>query len=400
MTHLLIRCFIKNYKEVKSPNVREAYGRLGSIVGILLNLLLCGIKIGVGLVFNSISILADGINNLSDAGSSIVTLIGFKLSSKPSDKDHPFGHARIEYISGLIIAFIIFLLGLELIQSSFQKILYPEPLIINSAMVIVLIFSILIKLWLSHFNFKLGEMIHSSTLTATAVDSRNDVIATDSILIAMLIMHFTGLQLDGVMGFIVGIFILYSGIEILKETTNPLLGTAPDTEFIEEVTNKLISYEGVLGFHDFVLHSYGPNHYFASVHVEVPAEDDLLSCHDRLDSIERDFKENLNINLVIHPDPVITSDATTTRLRNQVTEIVQTIHPQLSIHDFRIVTGLTHTTLLFDVLVPTDYKTSPKILADEIDKLIKKIDPNYYTIITVDIHYTSTSIKSNKNDAL
>lgn len=394
MTQLLIKFFIKNHKETKLPSVREAYGNLGSIVGILANLLLCATKIGVGFLFNSISILADGLNNLSDAGSSIVTLVGFKLSSKPADEDHPFGHARIEYISGLIISFIIFLLGLELIKSSIMKIFNPEPLVVSSPMIFVLIFSILLKLWLSAFNHKLGKLIDSSTLEATAIDSRNDVIATSAILIAIIIAHFTGIQLDGYMGAFVGVFILYSGYTILKDTTSPLLGQAPDAAFLQEISSKLLSYEGVLGFHDLVLHSYGPNNYFASVHVEVSADEDLLSCHDKLDIIERDFKTNCNVNLVIHPDPVVTSDPETMTLRYKVTQLIQTIHPNLSLHDFRIVLGTTHTNLIFDVTVPIGYKTSPKDLAARIDELVKTIDPTYYTIITVDMNYTSTSISS------
>lgn len=394
MTQLLIKYFIKNHTETKLPSVREAYGRLGSIVGILANIILCVTKISVGLIFNSVAILADGINNLSDAGSSIVTFVGFKLSSKPADEDHPFGHARIEYISGLIISFIIFLLGLELIKSSMTKIFHPDPLIVSLPMIFVLIFSILLKIWLSAFNYKLGKLIDSTTLEATAADSRNDVIATSVILIAIIIAHFTGLQIDGYMGTAVGLFILYSGYNILKDTTSPLLGQAPDADFTRDIEQRLLSYEGVLGFHDLVLHSYGPNNYFASVHVEVAAEEDLLSCHDKLDLIERDFKKNLNVNLVIHPDPVVTSDPETNALRHKVTELVQTIHPQLSLHDFRIVLGTTHTNLVFDVTVPSSYKTSPKDLAAKIDDLIKTIDASYYTVITIDMNYTSTSISS------
>lgn len=394
MTQLLIKCFIKNHTETKLPSVREAYGHLGSIVGILANMLLCATKISVGLLFSSVAILADGINNLSDAGSSIVTLVGFKLSSKPADEDHPFGHARIEYISGLIISFIIFLLGLELIKSSIAKIISPDPLVVNGPMIFVLIFSIIVKIWLSAFNYKIGKLIDSATLEATAADSRNDVIATSAILIAIIIAHFTGLQLDGYMGCGVGLFILYSGYSILKDTTSPLLGQAPDAEFTKAIEEKLLSYEGVLGFHDLVLHSYGPNNYFASVHVEVAAEEDLLSCHDKMDIIERDFKNNLNVNLVIHPDPVVTSDPKTMALQKQVAMLIQTIHPQLSLHDFRVVLGTTHTNLVFDVTVPVSYKTSPKDIAAKIDELVKTIDATYYTVITVDMNYTSTSISS------
>lgn len=395
MTNLLIKFFIKDYKNVGNPCTRQAYGNLGSIIGIIANLFLCAIKICIGIFLNSVAILADGINNLSDAGSSVITLIGFKISVKPADEDHPFGHARSEYIAGLIISFLILMLGIQLIKSSIDKIFNPEPTIINTLMFVVLICSILLKIWLSAFNYKLGKLINSSTMCATAADSRNDAITTTAILVSVIIAHFTGLQLDGYMGCGVGLFILYSGINILKETTSPLLGQAPDDNFTKLIQDKLKSYDGILGFHDLVLHSYGPNHWFASVHLEVSADEDLLSCHDKLDYIERDFKNTLGVNLVIHPDPVITSDSKTRALQEQVGNLILTIDKRLSIHDFRIVVGTTHTNLVFDVSVPASFKMSPKELARQIDQLIKQIDPTFYTVITVDTNYVSTSISSN-----
>jgi len=394
MTVFLIKRFIKDYDNVKDFKVREAYGLLGGIVGIIANVFLCTSKIAIGLMSSSIAILADGINNLSDAGSSIVTLIGFKLSSKPADEDHPYGHARIEYLSGLIVSFIILLLGLELIRSSFNKILNPEPLSFSWSMVIVLVLSILTKIWLFLFNRNLGKRINSTTMIATATDSLNDVIATSAVLIALLIAFFTGINLDGYMGIFVGIFIFYSGFNLVKETINPLLGEAPCPELIQNVQQKLMSYPTISGYHDLVLHSYGPNQYFASVHAEVPADAHLLECHDLIDIIEKDFAKELGINLVIHLDPILTDDEKSNALKEQVQSIVSKIDSELSIHDFRLVVGKTHTNIIFDVLVPVHLKMKPTLLAGLIDKEIKKIDDTYYTVITVDTNYVSTSISS------
>ena len=394
MTRFLIKHFIKDYNNVSDFKVREAYGLLGGIVGIIANVLLCTSKIAIGLIGGSIAILADGINNLSDAGSSIVSLLGFKLSSKPADEGHPYGHARIEYLAGLIVSFIILLLGLELIRSSISKILIPEPLNFSWLMVIVLVFSILIKIWLCLFNRYLGKRIQSTTMIATATDSLNDVIATTAVLIALFIAKFTGFNLDGYMGIVVGLFIFYSGFNLVKETTNPLLGEAPSPELLETVHTKLLSYPTICGYHDLVLHSYGPNRYFASVHAEVPSDANLLECHDLIDNIERDFTRELGINLVIHLDPIVTNDAFSNALKKQVEEIVTDIHTELSIHDFRLVVGQTHTNLIFDVLVPVSFKMNPIQLAERIDQEVKKIDSNYYTVITLDTNYVSTSIAS------
>lgn len=399
MTHLLIKYFIKNPENITDHKVRESYGLLGSIVGIIANVILCLTKIGVGLLFNSVSILADGLNNLSDAGSSIVTLIGFRLSSKPADEDHPYGHARIEYLSGLIVSFIILMLGVELILSSFNKILHPEPLSFSIIMVGVLIFSIVVKLWLTIFNRKLGKRIDSTTMLATAADSLNDVVATSAVLAALVIAQFTGWNLDGYMGILVGCFVFYSGIQLIKETVNPLLGEAPSTELIETVEKKLMSYPMISGFHDLVLHSYGPNRYFASVHAEVPEDANLLHCHDIIDFIEKDFARELGINLVIHLDPIVTDDVLTNTLKAQITKIVTDIDPSLSIHDFRLISGPTHSNLVFDVTVPVAFPIKAKELAHRIDTQVKLLNPTYYTVITIDTNYVSTSISSYHTDS-
>lgn len=396
MTQFLIKTFIKDYDNVKDFKVRESYGLLGGLVGIIANLLLCTTKIAIGLLGGSIAILADGLNNLSDAGSSIVSLIGFKLSSKPADEDHPYGHARIEYLSGLIVSFIILLLGIELIRSSFDKILHPESLKFSWLMVAALVLSILIKVWLYFFNRNLGKRIDSTTMIATATDSLNDVIATTAVLIALFIAKFTGFNLDGYMGVIVGLFIFYSGFNLIKETTNPLLGEAPSTELVEMIQVKLLSYPNICGYHDLVLHSYGPNRYFASVHAEVPSDAHLLECHDIIDMIEKDFSRELGINLVIHLDPIITDDALSNNLKQQVEKIVHDIDLNLSIHDFRIVSGQTHTNLIFDVLVPTSFKIKPTLLAQMISEEVKKMNESYYAIITIDTNYISTSYHSHK----
>ncbi len=394
MINFLVKWFIKDAENTKSTNVRAAYANLGSVVGIITNIFLCLSKISIGLIFSSMSILADGINNLSDAGSSVVTLIGFKLSMKPADDDHPFGHARIEYIAGLIVSFIILLLGVDLIRSSIFKIIHPEPVQFSPIMFIVLILSILVKLWLSRFNFILGKKIDSTTMIAIGTDSRNDVIATTAVLIALIINNFIDINLDGIMGVVVGIFILVSGITLIKETTNPLLGEAPDPELVASIESKILSCEMVSGLHDLVVHSYGPNKWFATVHVEVPADVDFLECHDIIDNIERDLKDELGIHLVIHLDPIVTNDPITNEVRAKVKKIVNDIDNALSIHDFRMVVGPTHSNIIFDVVVPVGFSHTPNELATLLNNKIKEIDNSYYSIITVDTNYISTSISS------
>lgn len=392
MTNFIIRKFIKNYEDVKNASVREAYGKLGSIVGIIVNLVLSVSKISIGSLFNSISITADGVNNLSDASSSVITLIGFKLAGKPADKDHPFGHARFEYISGLIVAFAILLLGTELIKSSFNKIINPEVVDFGNSMIIVLILSIVVKIWLSRFNGILGDKISSSTIKATSMDARNDVIATSAVLVSIIISKYTAFQIDGYMGVLVALFIIYSGINILKDIMNPILGELPDPGLISEIENKIMSYEGILNIHDLVVHNYGPNRYFATVHAEVDAKQDILVCHDLIDNIERDFAEDFDINLVIHLDPIITDDKEINHLKNLTHEILNSIDNKLSMHDFRVVKGTTHTNLIFDVVVPVDLEINTKELVYNIEKSIKEENESYYAVITIDKNYVSTCI--------
>ncbi len=395
MINFIIKKFIKDYENIKDTSVREAYGKLGSIIGIISNIFLCVSKLSVGIIFKSISITADGVNNLSDAGSSVITLIGFKMAGKPADKDHPFGHERIEYISGMIVAFVILLLGLELVKSSFDKIINPEPMNFSYIMILVLILSIIVKLWLSYINGKIADKISSAAMKATSMDSRNDVIATSAVLVSIIIAKITGYQIDGYVGMIVALFIIYSGINILKDLMNPLLGELPDPEFIESIENKIMEYEGILNIHDLVVHSYGPSRYFATVHAEVDAKQDILLCHDLIDNIERDFARDLDINLVIHLDPVITDDKEINKLRDKVSDIIKLIDERLSMHDFRMVKGKTHTNLIFDVVIPVDFKIPSKELINKIEKSINdenELDEIYYLVVTIDKNYISTCL--------
>lgn len=396
MTQLLIKTFIKNYSDISNPSVRQKYGLLGSFVGIGCNVFLFISKLIIGLLSSSVSIMADSVNNLSDAASSIITLIGFKISSKPADEDHPFGHERVEYIAGLIISFFIIFLGIQLGLSSIGKIFSPEPMSISLVTIIVLILSILVKLWMSFFNRYLGEQINSTTLKATATDSLNDVISTSSVLLSVCIFYFTSFNLDGFIGVVVAGFIIYSGIDVIRDTVSPLLGEAPTLELVETIEQKISSYEGVIGFHDLMVHNYGPNRCFASVHVEVSASEDILVSHDLIDNIERDFAFDLGIHLVIHLDPIIQEDALTNSLHEIVLNCISQIDPQLSIHDFRAVQGVTHTNLIFDVSVPNQFKKSDKELAYLINQSIKQYDQSFHCVITVDRSYLSTKINTTK----
>lgn len=392
MTNFIIKMFIKDYENVNDPKVRESYGVTSSIVGLIANILLSVGKIVTGFLFNSISVMADGVNNVSDAASSVITLIGFKISGKPADKDHPFGHARVEYLTGLILGIAVLLVGVELIKSSFDKIMNPSRTTFSLAMVIVLVLSILIKLWLSLFYNKLGSKIASSTIIASSTDSRNDVISTAVVLISLFISRATGFEIDGYVGALVAIFILYSGFEILKDILNPLLGEMPDEDFVKSIEDKILTYDGILNIHDLVVHNYGPNRYFATVHAEVDAKEDIMKAHDLIDNIERDFARELNINLVIHLDPIITDDKEINALKSMTEEKIKSIDERLTIHDFRVVKGETHTNLIFDVLVPVDCDMKSQDLVSLIEKEIQSENETYFAVITVDKNYVSTYI--------
>lgn len=390
MTEWLVKKFIKDYKNTKQPAVRVKYALLSGIVGIISNVFLFVTKLVVGMIFQSIAVTADAVNNLTDAGSSVITLVGFKLSSKPADEEHPYGHARIEYVTGFIVSVVIILLGIELIKTSFQKILNPNPINFSYLTVAALIVSILIKLWQGLFYKNLGRRIESAALAATGQDSMNDVISTATVLVAIVFSKLTNIQIDGYMGVAVALFILSSGGQLVLETLNPLLGLAPDPTLVADIEKEILSYEGVLGIHDLMVHSYGPGKLFASVHVEVAAEGDLLASHDMIDNIEREVSDKFNLSLVIHMDPLATNDERVNELRGQVTEIIDLIDQDLSMHDFRVVYGPTHSNLIFDIVVPTKFEVSDKELKETIDREIKKIDSTFNSVITIDKNYTSS----------
>ena len=389
MLKLLAKVFIKNYNDYTNGDVRTAYGKLSGGVGIVSNILLCIAKIVTGILTSSLAITADGINNLSDAGSSVITLIGFKLSNMPADRDHPYGHQRIEYITGLIVSFIILIIGILLMKSSIDKIINPvsENLSTETQIVMigVLFIAILVKLWQSMFYRKAGKLISSTTLMATSTDSLNDCISTSAVLISLIVsLIFPNILLDGYMGVVVSVFIIISGIQLIKETVSPLIGEAPTKKFTDEIVTKLLSYNGVLGIHDLVIHTYGPAKTFITVHVEVDSKVDIITSHDTIDNIEHDFMRDKNICLVIHMDPVDITNEKTLALKDKITKILFEVDPILNFHDFRVVHGATHTNILFDVVVPVKYKYNNDELRKILDDEVYKLDPTYNLVITID----------------
>lgn len=381
MTDLLIKLFIKKDDD------RIKYGNLASVTGIICNVMLCVLKVVVGFVFSSIAITADAINNLSDAANSVISYIGFVASAKPADKDHPYGHARYEYLACFLVSFVILMLGLTILKESVLKIIHPSSVEVNIISILVLIIAILVKLWMSRFYKKIGKIINSNVLAANSVDSLNDVISTSVILITALITKLTAINLDGIAGCAVSVLILYSGIGILRDTIDDLIGTTPEPELINNIITKLKSYEAVIGIHDLVVHSYGPNNYFATVHVEVSSHEDILRSHDMIDNIERDFARELGINMVIHLDPLVMDDEETNEIKSIVTDIVTSINSDISIHDFRMVKCETHTNLIFDVLVPSTYSKKDDVLIKIISDKICEYNSDFNTIITIDKHY-------------
>ena len=370
--------------DIKSGKVRGRYGKMASIAGVMANVLLFLGKLAVGTISGSVAITADAVNNLSDASSNIVSLLGFKLADKPADEDHPYGHGRYEYLSGMMVAVMILVIGVELMKGSIEKILHPTAVSLSWPTVIVLLGSIGVKLWMSIFNRRIGKKIDSQTLIATADDSRNDVISTSVVLLSTVIGHFTGLMLDGWMGAIVALFILISGFGLVKETIDPMLGSAPTAEQVEAIKSKLESYPGVLGTHDLMVHDYGPGRQFASVHLEMDAKADPLESHDLIDNIERDFLKGDNLHLVIHYDPVTMDDPRVAVLRDKIMEIAQGMHDRMTIHDLRIVPGNTHTNVVFDCVVPYGCRVTDKEIRERICREVQAEYPNYYCVITLE----------------
>lgn len=384
MTDLILRIFVRDHKNAEDPAVRDKCGRVAGAVGIVTNFLLFLMKIIVGTVFHSVSVTADAVNNLTDSGSSVVTLIGFKMASKPADEKHPFGHARIEYLSGVIVSFIVIFLGLQLGMSSVEKILTPEENALTPVALVVLVISILAKLWQCLFYRKVGRMIKSESVEATSKDSRNDVIATSVVLLGAVITMLTGVNLDGYMGAAVALFIVFSGVQLTISTADPLLGQAPEGELVQTITEKMLSYPGIIGMHDLAVHNYGVGRCFASAHCEVDAKNDILVSHDLIDNIERDFSRDLGIHMVIHLDPVIVGDARTDALHCKVQSLVTALYPTVTIHDFRVIWGVTHSNIVFDAAVPFAVKDSDAVITQKLEAEIQKLDPDYRTVVTID----------------
>lgn len=384
MFQLLSKLFIKNHEDYTDPKVRQSYGILAGAVGILLNFLLFAAKALAGLLSHSIAITADAFNNLSDAGSSVITLIGFRLSGQEADSDHPYGHGRIEYLSGLVVAAIILLMGVELIKSSFSKILHPELPDFSPVIVFILTLSILVKLYMYMYNHRISVRIDSAAMKATAADSLNDCIATAAVLASSLIGHFTGVSIDGWCGLIVGIFILRAGIEAAKDTIDPLLGKAPDLAFVEHIRSIVLSHPEVLDVHDLLVHDYGPGRMMISLHAEVPAEGDFLKLHDIIDNIERELQTTLSCSAVIHMDPVLTNDSETSRLHEIVSSLAKQLDPSVSVHDLRLVKGPTHTNVIFDVAVPFQFRMDDPEIRAYFSEKIRLLDGSYFCVVNID----------------
>lgn len=384
MTNILLRLFIKNCEDTQNPAVRSSIGKLAGLTGIVCNCLLTVLKLVIGLLVGSMAIIADGVNNLSDAASSLTTLLGFRMAQRPADKQHPYGHARYEYLSGLAVAALILLIGAELVKSSIAKIIKPEPIDISAATIALLAASVAVKLWMSGFYKTLGKKINSTALYATSVDSRNDVISTCAVLLGCLVNYLFGLNIDGYVGLAVAIFILYSSVGIAKDTISPLLGQQADDELVDKITELVLSHEKVLGVHDLLVHDYGPGRCYASAHVELSSDEDPMACHDIIDDIECDVLEKMNVHFVIHYDPVVQNDAEQNEMRRTVGEIIRELNPAFSIHDFRIVRGSAQSKLVFDLGVPYSMIEKKKEIKERIDAALDERGKKYITIIRFD----------------
>ena len=387
MITLLSNWFIPNRNEFFNQKVRRAYGMLASILGICLNVLLFLGKYLAGLQCGSIAIMSDAFNNLSDAGSSLVTLIGFKFAGMKPDADHPFGHGRIEYISGFIVSAAIILMGFELVKTSIEKILNPDPIDTSILSIVILLVSICVKLYMNFYNRRIAGKIDSAAMRATATDSLSDAIATTFVFIAILIMRFTGINIDGWCGVAVACFILFAGYSAARETLSPLLGNPPSPELVKRIHDIVMAHEEIVGMHDLIVHDYGPGRIMVSLHGEVNGDGDIFVLHDKIDLIERELSEKLNCEATIHMDPIETNNAAISHLRDEVSAIAKEIHPALTIHDFRMVNGQTHTNLIFDVVVPMEVRMPDREVSDSITERIQAKYPNYYTVIRVDKSY-------------
>ena len=387
MIALLAKKFIKDCENVTSPAVRQAYGMLCGIVGICLNIVLFALKFFAGTISGSIAITADAFNNLSDAGASVVTLLGFKLAGKKPDPDHPFGHGRIEYLSGLAVSMVILLMGFELLRDAVDKILHPEAVDFSLLAVGILIASIAVKCYMYLYNHAVGKKIDSAAMQATATDSLSDCIATGAVLLATLVGHWTSLQIDGWCGLIVSGLILFAGYNAAKDTIAPLLGQPPEQEFVDEIERTVMAHELVRGIHDLVVHDYGPGRVMITLHAEVPADHNIMDIHDEIDLIEVELREKLGCEATIHMDPIDMNDTTVMETRKKVAQLVTLIDEQITIHDFRMVTGPTHTNVIFDAVVPFAFRLSDKEVEERIKDAVRTLDGNYFAVIQIDKSY-------------
>ena len=389
MIQLLARCLIPNREQVQDPAVRSAYGTLCGVVGIFLNLVLCAFKFFAGSLTGSVAITADAVNNLTDAGSSVISLLGFAFAGKKPDPDHPFGHGRIEYLAGLVLSFAILFMGVELAIGSVQKILNPQPVEAGLLPALILLAAIGVKLYMASYNRRVGEMIDSPSVRATAVDSLSDSVATLVVLASMGVSHFLHFNIDGLAGLAVAVFILLAGWNTLKDTLSPLLGKAPDPELVQRVAEIVLSYPEVVGIHDMIIHDYGPGRLVISLHAEVPGNGDIFAIHDAVDSAETQLRRETGcIAATIHMDPIESDNGEVARMRQAVAELVTEIHPGLTIHDFRMVPGPSHTNLIFDVVMPFEMKRSEAQLEEEIKQMVTARWPNHFAVICVDRSYT------------
>ncbi|MCI8484350.1 MAG: cation transporter [Lachnospiraceae bacterium] len=388
MVTVLINLWIKEKEDVKNPEVRQKYGMLCGMVGIILNIFLFLGKFLAGTISHSISITADAFNNLSDAGSSCVTLVGFKMAGAKPDVDHPFGHGRIEYVAGLIVSGAIIIMAFELIRTSVEKIIDPHPVEFSALTAGILLVSIFVKMYMAYYNYRIGNKVDSAAMRATATDSLSDTCATAVVLLASIVGEITGMQIDGYCGVLVGLFIFYAGISAARETLNPLLGQAPEKELVKQIEEIVLSHEEICGIHDLLVHDYGPGRLMISLHAEVPAEGDILELHDVIDNTETELREQLNCDAVIHMDPVVTEDEHILALKKKMEEIIKSMDSILSMHDFRVVTGPTHTNMIFDVVIPFQYQISDEALVEQIAEKTKGLlGETYFVVIQVDHAY-------------
>lgn len=387
MTDFLIKHIVREGEQVEDPQVRERCGQLSGGIGIVLNLLLSAGKFFAGVVTSSIAVTADAFNNLSDAGSSVVTLVGFRLAGQRADDDHPFGHGRIEYLAGLLVSLIILLVGVELGKSSLEKILHPEPVDFSPVSVVILIASICVKLWMYAFNRSLSRRIGSAAMAATATDSLSDVVATTAVLVGTLIGHFADIHIDGWIGILVALFILRAGWGAAKDTLNPLLGQSPDPQLVHDIRETILAHPQVVGIHDMVIHDYGPGRRMMSVHAEVPVGADIMEVHDAIDHIEREIKRRYHIETSIHMDPIATDDQQVVQMRTWTAELVRGIDPSLTIHDFRMTHGPEHLNLIFDVVAPHSLKMSDEALRQAVCDAVQGANPRCFAVVQVDRSY-------------